>query len=108
MERDQVAQRIRIEALTVVVLTLTGGAFGAGAVAVAVAVLVVEGDPFGEGVAMDSEYGGGVRDMMVVLVERFFDVELFEFREGLVEENSTFQHFVDQRFQSGTHQGFPG
>jgi adenosylcobinamide amidohydrolase len=57
---------------------------------------------------MDSEYDGGVREMMVVLVERFFDVELFEFREGLVEENSTFQHFVDQRFQSGTHQGFPG
>ena len=85
---------------------LPAGAFGAGAVAVgvAVAILVVEGDAFGEGVAMDAQDDGGVREVMGVFVERLFDVELLELGEGLVEEDSPLQHLIDQRFQSGAHQ----
>ncbi len=57
---------------------------------------------------MDAEDDGGVGEVLLVACEGFFDVELFEFGEGLVEKDVALEHFVDQTFESGVNQSsFP-
>ena len=70
--------------------------------------ILVSGDPLGEGVAMDAEDGSGVRDMLLVPRHGFLDVKLFEFAQGFIQKDVALEHFVDQAFESGTHQSsFP-
>ena len=57
--------------------------------------LLVGGDSFGEGVAMDAEHGGGVGDVLFVACERLLYIELLEFRYRFVEKDMAFQHLVD-------------
>ena len=68
----------------------------------------VGGHTLGEGVAVDAEHDGGVREVLVVFGECLLDVELFEFAERLIEKDVAFEHFVDEAFESGPHQSsFP-
>lgn len=65
-------------------------------------------DALGEGVAMDAEDGGGVRDVLLVTSERLLDIEFLEFAERFVEKDMAFEHFVDQVFQAVVNQSsFP-
>ena len=68
----------------------------------------VTGDALGEGVAVDAEDEGGVGEVLFVTCEGFFDVELFEFGDGLIEKDVAFKHFVDEAFESVVNQSsFP-
>ena len=68
----------------------------------------IGGDPFGESVPVDAQHYGRVGEVLLVFRERFFDVELFEFPERLIEQNMPFEHFVDEAFESGVNQSsFP-
>src|ERR1051326_6186805 len=77
------------------------------AVVAVVILLVVEGDALGEGVAMDAEDDGGVREMLFVPGKRLLDVNLFELCKRLVQKDLAFKHLVDQRFKTGTHCSAP-
>ena len=68
----------------------------------------VLGDSLGEGVAVDTEDGGRVGDVLLVTGEGFLDVELFEFAERFIEKDVAFEHFVDQVFETVVNQSsFP-
>lgn len=64
----------------------------------------ISGDPFGEGVPMDAEDDGGVRKMLLVAREGFFDVELFKLADGLIQEDVAFEHLVNQAFEASMNQ----
>jgi len=64
----------------------------------------IGGDAFGEGVAMDAEDGGRVREMLLVAREGLLDVELLEFADGLIQEDVAFEHFVHQGFEAIVNQ----
>ena len=69
---------------------------------------LITGDALGEGVAMDAEHDGGLREVLIVAGEGLFYIELFEFADRLVEKDVAFKHFVDQAFKSGMNQSsFP-
>ena len=68
----------------------------------------VAGDAFGEGVAVDAEHDGGLREVLFVACERLLYIELFEFADRLVEKDVAVKHFVNQAFESGMNQSsFP-
>jgi hypothetical protein len=68
----------------------------------------VGGDSFREGVAVDAEDEGGLREVLLVAREGLFYVELFEFGEGLIEKDVALEHFVYEAFESGMNQSsFP-
>ena len=70
--------------------------------------LLVSGDAFGERVAMDTEDGGGVGDVLLVPRQGFLDVELFEFAQGFIQKDVALEHFVDQAFETVVNQSsFP-
>jgi len=63
----------------------------------------VGGDAFGEGVAMDAEDGGRVREVLFVAREGLLDVELLKLAECLIQKDVAFEHLVDQGLESGAH-----
>ena len=68
----------------------------------------IRGDAFGEGVAVDAEDGGCVREVLFVAREGLLDVELLEFAERFIQKDVTFEHFVDQAFEASMNQSsFP-
>ena len=68
----------------------------------------IGGDALGEGVAMDAQDGGRVGEVLLVAREGFFYVELFEFTQGLIQEDVAFEHFVHQAFEAIVNQSsFP-
>ena len=86
-----------------------GLACGALEGAVAVPVLFfVGGDAFGEGVSMDSEHHRGFREVLFVPGEGLLYIELLKLADGFVEEDMSFQHLVDQGFETVVNQSsFP-
>ena len=74
----------------------------------ATVLVFVAGDAFGEGVPMDSEDDGGLREMLLVTRERLFDIELFKLAHRLVKKDVAFEHLVDEVFESSVDQSsFP-
>ena len=72
---------------------LPGGALvGTGAVAI---LLVVGSDAFCEGISMDSEHDGRLRQVLFVLRQRLLYIELLKLADGFVKEDVTLQHLVD-------------
>ena|ERR1043165_2868699 len=70
--------------------------------------IFVSGDALGEGVAMDAEDGGGIRDVLLVPRHGFLDVELLEFAQGFIQKDVALEHFVDQAFETVVNQSsFP-
>ena len=68
----------------------------------------VGGDAFGEGVAVDAEDGGRVREVLLVAREGLLYVELFKLAHRFVEKDVALQHFVYQVFESRMNQSsFP-
>jgi hypothetical protein len=68
----------------------------------------VRSDPFGEGVAMDAEHGGGIGKVLLVTRERLLYIELFEFFDGLFQQDVAFEHFVNEIFETVVNQSsFP-
>ena len=68
----------------------------------------IRGDAFGEGVAVDAEDGGCVREMLVVAREGLLYVKLLKLAESLVQKDVALEHLVDQAFESGMNQSsFP-
>ncbi len=69
---------------------------------------LIGGDALGKGVAVDTEDGGGVRDVLLVPRHGLLYVELFEFAEGFIQKDVALEHLVDQGFESSTYQSsFP-
>ena len=65
-------------------------------------------DAFGEGVAVDAQDGGRVREVLLVAREGLLYVELLEFADGLIQEDVAFEHFVNQGFEAIVNQSsFP-
>jgi len=56
---------------------------------------LVSCNPFGDSISMNSEGGGSSGKMVLVSDESFFDVKLFEFAQGLGEQDLTIQHFFN-------------
>ena len=57
---------------------------------------------------MDAEDGRRVGDVLLMTGEGFFDVQLFEFAEGLVKKDVAFQHLLDEVFETIMNQSsFP-
>ena len=66
------------------------------------------GDAFSEGVAVNAEDRGRVREVLLVAREGLLYVELLEFADGLIQEDVAFEHFVYQGFESIVNQSsFP-
>ena len=71
-------------------------------------VAFVGGDAFGESVAMDAEHRGRIGEVLLVPAEGFFNVELFELAQRLVQKDVAIEHFVDEAFEAGMNQSsFP-
>lgn len=69
---------------------------------------LISGDAFGEGVAVNAEDGGSVRDVLLVPRQGLLDVKLFEFTEGFIQKDVALEHFVDQAFETVVNQSsFP-
>lgn len=63
---------------------------------VAVPVLFfVGGDAFRQGVAVDSQHDGRLREMLFVPGEGLLYIELLKLADGFVEEDVALQHLVD-------------
>ena len=72
------------------------------------ALVFVLGDALGEGVAVDAQDGGRVGEVLLVARESLLYVELFEFTQGLIQEDVAFEHFIDQSFEAVVNQSsFP-
>ena len=57
---------------------------------------------------MDAKHGGSVGDVLLVARERLLYIELFEFADGLFQQNVAFEHFVNEAFESVMNQSsFP-
>jgi len=69
-----------------------GALLRAGAVAV---LFFVSGDAFCEGISMDSEDDGRVRQVLFVLSQGLLYIELLKLANGFVQEDVTLQHLVD-------------
>src|SRR6185369_225794 len=68
----------------------------------------VRGDAFGEGVAVDAENGGRVRQMLFVAREGLLYIELLKLAERFIQKDVALEHLVDQAFESGVNQSsFP-
>ncbi len=63
----------------------------------------VAGEPFAEGIAMDSEFGRGAGEVLVMTGEDLEDELLLELADGLFEEDSLGDHLLDQAFEIGLH-----
>ena|SRR6185295_1366348 len=48
---------------------------------------------------MDAKYGGSVREMLIVSLQRFLNVDLFKFSHGFFEENTAIEHLFHQGFE---------
>jgi hypothetical protein len=55
----------------------------------------ISGDAFGEGVAVDAEDGGRVREVLFVARESLLYIELLEFAESLIQKDVALEHLVD-------------
>ena len=65
-------------------------------------------DAFGEGVAVDAEDGGRVREMLFMTREGLLYIELLKLAYSLIEEDMAFQHLVNQGFETVVNQSsFP-
>ena len=53
---------------------------------------------------MDAQDGGRVGEVLLVAREGLFYVELFEFADGLIQEDVAFEHFVYQGFEAIVNQ----
>jgi len=58
----------------------------------------VLGNSLGDGVAVDTEGGGGFAQVVAVAFEGFLDVDLLEFGESFIEEDAAVEHFLDEGF----------
>jgi len=68
----------------------------------------VGGDTFGEGVAVDAEDGGRVREMLFVTREGLLNIELLKLAERFIQKDVALEHLLDQAFKSGVNQSsFP-
>src|SRR6185369_3360964 len=68
----------------------------------------VGGDTFGEGVAVDAEDGGRVREMLFVTREGLLNIELLKLAERFIQKDVALEHLLDQAFESGMNQSsFP-
>jgi len=57
----------------------------------------------GDGVAVDAERFGGVRNAFLVSGESFLNIELFEFFESFVEHDVTIEHIFYNCFKAGAY-----
>jgi hypothetical protein len=57
----------------------------------------------GDGVAVDAERFGGVRNAFLVPGEGFLNIELFEFFQSFVEHDVTIEHIFYDCFQAGAY-----
>jgi len=64
---------------------------------------LVCGNPFGDSISVNSEDPGSFGKMLFVSGESFLNVELFEFAQGLGEQDLTIQHFFNQGFEASSH-----
>ena len=55
-------------------------------------------DALGDGVAVDAEGFSGVRNALLIPGEGLLNIELLEFRDGLIKGNVAVQHIVDHCF----------
>ena len=55
-------------------------------------------DPFGNRVAMDAQGFGGVRNALLVAHESLLNVQLFEFFEGLIQQDAAIEHVFNNGF----------
>ena len=53
---------------------------------------------------MDAQHRSRLRDVFLVAREGFLYIELFEFAEGLFQQDVAFKHFVDEGFEAIVNQ----
>lgn len=56
-----------------------------------------------EGVAMDAEFGGGFREVILASVDDAENKSLLEFLDGLFKEDPTDDHLVNESFEFCLH-----
>ena len=64
----------------------------------------ISSDAFGEGVAVDAEDGGRVREMLFVAREGLLYIELLKLAERFIQKDVALEHFVDQAFETVVNQ----
>ena len=55
-------------------------------------------DPFRDGIAVDAEGFGGVRNSLLISREGLLNIELFKLSQGLIKHDVTIEHFLDNSF----------
>ena len=55
-------------------------------------------DPLGNGVAVDAEGIGSIGNALLIADESFLDIKLFEFLEGLIQEDVAVEHILNDGF----------
>lgn len=60
-------------------------------------------EAFTEGIAMDAEFAGSLREIVIISIDHGYDELLFEFLDGFVKKYAMVYHLLDEGFEFGFH-----